>query len=77
MGKGKKVLMSKHRIALKHYEDPGVVDSVKTFIHTLEPGESTMLPYHAKLGLPTEVWEEMGKPTDITITVRPGDRLNV
>lgn len=26
--------------------------------------------------LPKEIWEEMGRPDSITVTVRPGDHLN-
>ena len=29
-----------------------------------------------ELVLSTEMWEEMGCPTEITVAVRPGDRLN-
>lgn len=28
------------------------------------------------LHLPGEVWDDMGTPTQITVTIEPGDRLN-
>jgi hypothetical protein len=31
------------------------------------------VPY---LALDQDVWEDMGRPNEITVTVRPGDRLN-
>lgn len=53
---------------------PDIDTSGKRRIFTREPDDPTDVP--DIVYIPTELWEELGQPDQITVTVRAGDRLN-
>lgn len=44
------------------------------FVQEQEPGTNARL---TEVALDTNVWRDMGSPTEITVTVEPGDLLNL
>lgn len=64
---------TKHQAVLR--KGPDVDLSGKRVIFTVEPDDETDVP--SILYVPRTLWEDMNQPDVVTITVQPGDFLNV
>lgn len=49
------------------------VGTDKVWFDTYDPDEN---PPFTELGIPVDVYEDMGQPDTITVTIEPGDKLN-
>lgn len=61
-------ILTKHRVVLQGDGDSPDAGERSLHFAALESPDEHFLP--------RDVWEEMGKPETVTVTVRPGDHLN-
>lgn len=66
------VIVIKHR-SVATLSHGGIGDDVRVFFDVYDDDGASL----DTLGLRRDVWEEMGKPDTVTISVEPGDHLNV
>lgn len=65
-------ILTKHRVVLGLQEP--VAEPIEGQFADFVIGEEGGTDVH--LVLPAEVWDHMGRPETVTVTVRPGDHLN-
>lgn len=71
------MIITKHQTILSDLIFPDAEDQSVLFVKPADdPTEDAVIAVEV-YGLPRDLWEEMGSPDQITITVQPGDHLNV